>query len=613
VKAWIPTRREAPGLVLAAGLAGLAFALHRLIGARTPYVSDVILAIALGALVLNTPLRVVLGLGAPTSRDADPYERGLRFTGKWVLRLAIILMGLKIQTHLFRADQLVVVLAVLCFSVPTAFLLAHFAAGRLGLRREMGDLLGIGTMVCGASAINALSPVIFARRRDQGLAITAVFLFSVGALVAFYPLGQALGLSGEDFGLWSGLAVNDLSGSVAVGSQFGEEAGLIATASKSVRIVLLGPLLVLFSLLRPTAREAGDESLASKLGKHLPLFILGYFGMFGVRLGGDTLWADQDAWATVLATNHHVVRLLILAVCAGIGLQIEVATLVEVGWKAVVAGAAASVGMAGLTLLMLLAFAEDAPGLAVAAGAIALAFAYGLYRLGQAVGSERDGLLRRLASGAPLSMREAADLLAIHDEDEALTPEVAAGILGNLHPAIGELQPLRQSAIVGDINYRRLVYWKSPRGAGSLVGILWTPGTRGHIHSHDYRGVGRRVEGHVEVLDFARAGAERLRVTGRASVEPGALMSIEGVDTIHVVTNRSTCDAIDVHFYGPALAGAAERFLCDRDVVELAAGDEIAVRSAADRLPEVPVPTGAWRGGSGGLRQARFRLREDPP
>ena len=232
----------------------LAFELGQLVKPHTVYISDVIIAIFLGTFVLNTPIARWIGLGAPTARDTDRYERGLRFTGKWVLRLAIILMGLKIQTDLFHADQAQIVLTILIFALPCAFFLTHVAAQKLGLRREMGDLLSIGSMVCGASAINALSPVIYARRRDQGLAITAVFLFSIVALMAFYPVAQALGLSNEYGGLWAGLAVNDLSSSVAVGEQFGGDASVIAAAAKSVRIMLLGPLLVMFSFIRPTRR-----------------------------------------------------------------------------------------------------------------------------------------------------------------------------------------------------------------------------------------------------------------------------------------------------------------------------------------------------------------------
>ena len=135
-KPWIPTRREIPGIGFAMALGLCAMALAALLKQHTQLVSDVVIAIFLGALVLNTRAGAWLGLGAPTDRDVDRYERGLRFTGKWVLRLAIILMGLKIRTDLFRAEQLLIVGAILIFVLPTAFFLVHIVARMLGIRKR---------------------------------------------------------------------------------------------------------------------------------------------------------------------------------------------------------------------------------------------------------------------------------------------------------------------------------------------------------------------------------------------------------------------------------------------------------------------------------------------
>ncbi len=307
-------KTHAPGVILAGLLGTAAYHAGQAAKDHTQLVSDVVLAILLGVLVLNSPLGRVLGLRGETDAPS-PWSPGLRFTDKKLLRLAIILMGLKVQADLFEAKQLGMVLAILALALPTAFLLIQAASRRLGLSGGMGDLLGIGTMVCGASAINALSPVIQADRRDQGIAISAVFLFSIVALVGFFPVAQALGLSAEYSGLWAGLAVNDLSSSVAVGSQFGDNAEVLAAAAKSVRILMLGPLLVAFSMLRNTGSKEGGWL------KHMPLFILGYLVFFGLRLAGDAHYGADPAWADFLAANSKVVKFLILAVCAGIGLQ----------------------------------------------------------------------------------------------------------------------------------------------------------------------------------------------------------------------------------------------------------------------------------------------------
>ncbi len=156
--AWLPSRREIRGIGLALGLAFLALLLVRTVFRGAPWVSDVVIAIGLGALVLNSPIAGWIGLDVTGGREGDPYERGLRYTGKWVLRLGVILMGLKVQTDLIEVQLLFQVGLVLVFTLPVTFFVAHATAGLLGLRREIADLVAIGTMICGASAINALAP-----------------------------------------------------------------------------------------------------------------------------------------------------------------------------------------------------------------------------------------------------------------------------------------------------------------------------------------------------------------------------------------------------------------------------------------------------------------------
>jgi len=587
-KPWIPSKNEVSGIGLAVLMGLIAYGLGSAIRPHTVYVSDVIIAIFLGILVLNTPLSRWIDLGARTDRDTDRYERGLRFTGKWVLRLAIILMGLKIQTDLFDADQAQMVLTILVFALPCAFFLTHVASYKLGLRRELGDLLSIGSMICGASAINALSPVIYARRRDQGLAITAVFLFSIVALVSFYPVAQALGLTDEYGGLWAGLAVNDLSSSVAVGSQFSEEGAIIATAAKSVRIMLLGPLLIMFSLIRPTRRGRDPEQKSPSLLSHFPKFILGYFLFFGVRVWGDATFGDVAAWQTVLDANGVLVKLLILAVCAGIGLQIHIDTIIELGWKAVVAGGMAAIGVAGLSLVMLVGFANDAPATSVLAGGAGLLMSYLMYRVTASGKAAHRPLLKRLKDGAPLSIREAVSLLEYHDEHDSLKPATYTAILRQLYPAIGELQPLRTGELVPPIQYRRLIYWESNSDNGSLVGVLWAPGAQAHIHSHGHNGLGKLFEGRIEMTGFERTDEHQLTVKRREQIDPGALIEFTAGDTIHAVRNVSDTDAIDVHYYGPEDKSKGLRYDWSEDfrLDELPVGESIDVTVSRDVLPE---------------------------
>ena len=586
VPAWLPSHRELQGLGLAVGLALVALALTPVAFSGSPWASPVVVAIGLGALVLNSPVAGWIGLKVDSGREGDAYERGLRYTGKWVLRLAIVLMGLKARTNLIEPQLLARVLLVLVVTLPTTFFVAHATAGLLKLRREMADLVAIGTMICGASAINALAPTVFARRRDQGLAVTAIFLFSVAALMALLPIGTALGLDTESAGLWAGLAVNDLSSSVAVGGQFGEDESVLAAMAKTVRIVMLGPLLLVFSQFR--RRAPAEDSVRLRLTAHFPLFVVGYLVLFGVRALGDRMFTAAGpaggAWAALLAVNDGVVSLAIAAVCASIGLQIHVRTLVDVGWRVAVTAGAAWVTIAGLSLGLLTAGAQGPTGVSVTGGLVALGLGFVVFRRWAPT---PVSLRARLEAGEPLTLREAVDLLALLDRDGPISAEVARRVLERMQPAIGELVSLRESPIQGGINYRRLIYWRSPEYGSSLVGILWTPGTTAHIHSHDYSAVGRRIEGTVDVVEFARVAADRLRVTRRTELGPLERIEFTEDDTIHLIRNLGAHDAIDVHFCAPHGARGASRYNPRETHRPFGVGQEVAVDVVEDRLPVV--------------------------
>ena len=573
-------------MALAVGLALVALVLTPVAFPGSPWVSPIVVAIGLGVLVLNSPVADWVGLKVDSGREGDAYERGLRYTGKWVLRLAIVLMGLKASTDLIEPQLLARVLLVLVVTLPTTFFVAHATAGVLKLRREMADLVAIGTMICGASAINALAPTVFARRRDQGLAVTTIFLFSVVALMLLLPVGTALGLDTESAGLWAGLAVNDLSSSVAVGGQFGEDESVMAAMAKTIRIVLLGPLLLVFSQLR--RRAPAEDSVRLRLTAHFPLFVVGYLLLFGVRALGDRMFAATGPaggmWAALLEVNDGVVSLAIAAVCASIGLQIHFRTLVDVGWRVAVTAGAAWVTIAGLSLGLLTAEAQGATVVSVTGGLVALGRGVGVF---SRWGPTPVSLWARLEEGEPLTLRETVDLLALLDQDGPISAQVARRVLERVQPAIGELVSLRESPIQGGINYRRLTYWRSPEHGSSLVGILWTPGTTAHIHSHDYSALGRRIEGTVEVVEFARAAADRLRVIRRTQLGASTLTEFTEGDTVHLVRNVGAHDAIDLHFCGPRGPHEASRYTPREADPTLAVGQEFAVDIVEDRLPVV--------------------------
>ena len=160
-------------------------------------------------------------------------------------------------------------------------------------------------------------------------------------------------------------------------------------------------------------------------------------------------------------------------------------------------------------------------------------------------------------------------------------------ILEQLYPAIGELQPLRTAELVPPIKYRRLIYWVSSRGKGSLVGVLWAPGAVAHIHSHGHDGFGKVIEGQTEGTTFELEGTDTLKLVSRTTYHPRATLTFRGGQTVHAVRNITDRDAINVHFYEPEDDGPGLRFepVGGTAFASLTEGETFQVTTAPDVLP----------------------------
>jgi uncharacterized integral membrane protein (TIGR00698 family) len=392
-----------PGAALAAAIGGAALVAKRFVPQRFA-LPDVLVALLIGAVVINSPVAGWLGLG-PRDRGRNRYGRGLDFVGKTVLRASVVLMGLRIEAHLFEMRELVSVALALGTSLPTTFFLTHALAVPLRVPRRLADLVAAGTMICGASAVNAVAPVIGARRQEQGVALATVFLFSAVALVLFRIVAAAAGLTAHQGGLWSGLAVNDLASAVAVGAQMGPGGAEMAAVSKSARVLMLAPILVLFSLAR------GPQASRGELGRtflgHVPGFVLGFLALTLARAAGDAAFGDAPAWRGLVAVDRHIVAFATVMVSAGIGIHLELPGLLSAGARAVVLGATAASAMSVLTLtLMVLGARAGAEPVVVATSVAAIAGSFVLFqvarraRLAASVPGEVTRR-RRAAAGLP--------------------------------------------------------------------------------------------------------------------------------------------------------------------------------------------------------------------
>jgi len=553
---WIPYRADLPGLGLCVVLGAIALGSARALP-PSPFISDILVALALGVIVLNTPLRRMIGLTLPAAeREPDRYAAGLRFTGKWVLRLGIILMGLKVQTSFFGSRELLLIGGVGLAALPSALFIAHALGSLLGVRRPMADLLASGTMICGASAVNAMAPVARARRDEQGVAIGVVFLFSIVALLAFRPIAAALALDSGMAGLWSGLSVNDLSSAIAVGAQMGGHGGVMAAASKSARILLLAPTLVVLSLLR---REGSPVSVKKSVIETLPAFILGYIALAVLRALIDSVVGPAPAWQAILGANKLVVDLLMSTVSAGIGLHLAIRTLLASSARAIGVGGGASAWMAALTLGMIVAASRGSPSTAALIGLAGLISSFIAYRVATAKGRELRLLRARFARGAPLALAEATDLLDATEREGAFDDAFLKQVLAQLHPSIGELIPVRKSPLPKGEGCRWVTYWEGHSG-WALVAVCREPGSFTPIHAHSHRLLGKAIEGVLEELRFHERDDGDVEVASRAVLGHNDLVETNALSTLHIVRVVGPHPAIDLQLRGPEVGRPGRRF-----------------------------------------------------
>ncbi|WP_240126967.1 YeiH family protein [Thermomonas alba] len=320
-------RRLLPGLALSIGLAALAFALGRAL----PLVGGAVLGIVLGLLVRNA-----LTLPAHTAA-------GIRFSGKYLLQAAVILLG-------FGLDLGVVVhtglssLAVTLVTLAVAFLTAWALARLLKVHHVLGTLIGVGTAICGGSAIAAVAPILRPDEHDTALAMSTIFLFNLLAVLLFPPLGHLLGLSDAGFGLWAGTAINDTSSVVAAGYHYSHAAGDIATVVKLARATLIIPIclaLAGWQLWRARGRDGGRPELRGIV----PWFILGFLAASALRSAGLVPVA-------LLAPLHLAAEFLIVLALTAIGLSADLRRMVATGARPLLLGLGTWFAVAASSLLV---------------------------------------------------------------------------------------------------------------------------------------------------------------------------------------------------------------------------------------------------------------------
>lgn len=301
-----------PGVALAAAIAVPAW----FIGKLVPVVGSPVLGILFGMLLAFWKRPQLL-------------DEGISYTSKKLLQYSIILLGFDMNLfNVFAVGKQTLVL--MAFTLTAAFLTAYFAGKLLKIDGNTKTLIGVGSAICGGSAIAATAPVIHADDEEVARSISTIFLFNVIAAFLFPFLGHAFGMSDQSFGLWAGTAVNDTSSVVAAGYTFSSAAGDLAVIVKLTRTLMIVPVTLVLALYT-SKKQAGTKKGGYSLRKIFPWFVLGF-------VAASVLNTFVALPAGVGPFLSQAGKFMIVMAMAAIGLNTNLVKLVKSGGRPILLG-----------------------------------------------------------------------------------------------------------------------------------------------------------------------------------------------------------------------------------------------------------------------------------
>lgn len=347
------TVKSIPGILVCAAIAGIATYLGSL------KIGDVSLEIV-GAPVFAILIGMIITLALPNFSGNDRLSSGIKFTSKKILQWAVIILGFSLNLGSIAkvgTQSLPVILGTISISLITAYLMMKL----LKIDSKISTLIGVGSSICGGSAIAATAPVIEADDEEVAQSISVIFLFNVLAAIIFPVFGHAIGLGSEGFAIFAGTAVNDTS-SVTAAASTAEGAGLYGVSGiletavivKLTRTLAIIPItLVLAGYRMYKAKKNGAASNTFDFKKIFPWFILFFIGASIITTVVGLL--PDSAFKSLYETDFvHYMKLLAkffiaMAMCA-IGLNTNLIKLIKKGGKPILMGFACWAAITGVSL-----------------------------------------------------------------------------------------------------------------------------------------------------------------------------------------------------------------------------------------------------------------------
>ena len=332
-------RKKGPGLLLCLVIALPCW----LLGKALPVVGGPVFAILAGMLITLV------------WKDKGKVQGGIAYTSRKILQYAVILLGFGLNLSEI-AKVGTQSLPIICSTIATSLIVSFILCRLMKMPANISTLVGVGSSICGGSAIAATAPVIGANDEEIAQSISVIFLFNVLAALIFPTFGGAIGLSNEGFGLFAGTAVNDTSSVTAAASTWdtlhGTGGAVLeqATIVKLTRTLAIIPITLALALWRAarSRRAGGAGESGFSLGKVFPTFILFFVLASVVTTAATAAGVDAGFFAPFKALS----KFLIIMAMGAIGLNTDLVKLVRSGGKPIFMGFCCWIAIAAVSLGM---------------------------------------------------------------------------------------------------------------------------------------------------------------------------------------------------------------------------------------------------------------------
>lgn len=289
-------------------------------------------------------------------KKKDSFEAGIKFTSKKILQWAVILLGfgMNLSVVLETGKQS---LPIILSTITTSLVIAYVLHKVMNIPSRISTLVGVGSSICGGSAIAATAPVIDADDEEVAQAISVIFFFNVLAAILFPTFGKMLGfdtLSGNAFGVFAGTAINDTSSVTAAAATWDGMWNLgSATLDKAVTVKLtrtlaIIPITLFLAFLRTRNEEKSDRAQGQSVSFKdiFPFFIL-YFMAASVL---TTVALQAGVPMSFFQPVKELSKFFIVLAMAAIGLNTNLVKLIRTGGKPIFMGACCWVGITAVSL-----------------------------------------------------------------------------------------------------------------------------------------------------------------------------------------------------------------------------------------------------------------------